>query len=95
MNKYELTVVVSAAIEDEARTSIIDKVKELITKFGGAEIDVKEDGKKKLAYEIQKMSEAFYYFINFDAEATCPPQLDAQLRIMDGILRNMCVRVEE
>ena len=95
MNKYELTVVVSAAIEDDVRAAVIEKVKELITRFGGTNTEVEEAGKKKLAYEIQKMNEAFYYFIRFDAEATAPAELEAQLRIMDNVLRYLCVKVEE
>ena len=35
MNKYELAVVVSAKIEDDARTAVIEKVKRPIEKNGG------------------------------------------------------------
>ena len=59
MNKYELAVVVSAKLEDDARTATVEKVKEYITRFGGTITNVEEWGKKKLAYEIQKMSEGF------------------------------------
>lgn len=95
MNKYELTVVVNATIEDDARAAVIEKVKGLIVRFGGTVSDIDEWGKKKLAYEIQKMNEAFYYFVHFEAEAACPAELEAQLRIMDNVLRFLCVRVEE
>ena len=95
MNKYELTVVVKATVEDDVRAAVIEKVKDLITRFGGTNTEVKEEGKKRLAYEIQKMKEAFYYFINFDAEANCPAEMEAQLSIMDNVLRYLCVRVEE
>ena len=95
MNKYELTVVVNATVEDDVRAAVIEKVKELIVRFGGTNTEVKEEGKKRLAYEIQKMNDAFYYFIHFDAEATCPAEMEAQLRIMDNVLRYLCVRVEE
>lgn len=61
MNKYELAVVVSAKLEDEERAAVIEKVKEYITRFGGTVSDVDDWGKKKLAYEIQKMSEGYYY----------------------------------
>ena len=60
MNKYELAVVVNAKIEDDARTATIEKVKELIARFGGNVTDVDEWGKKRLAYEIQKMKEGYY-----------------------------------
>ena len=57
MNKYEVTVVVNAKIEDEERANTVEKVKEYITRFGGTVTDVDEWGKKRLAYEIQKMKE--------------------------------------
>ena len=94
MNKYELAVVVSAKIEDEARAEVIEKVKELIARFGGNVTDVDEWGKKRLAYEIQKMKEAYYYFIHFEAEATCPGEVERRIRIMDNVLRYLCVRQE-
>ena len=58
MNKYELALVINAKIEDDARTDAIEKIKALIEKFGGEITNVDEWGKKKLAYEIQKMREA-------------------------------------
>ena len=60
MNKYELAVVVSAKIDDEARNATIEKCKALIERFGGVITNVDDWGKKKLAYEIDKMTEAFY-----------------------------------
>ena len=56
MNKYELAVVVSAKIEDDARTAVIEKVKKTIEKHGGQITNIDEWGKKKLAYEIEKMT---------------------------------------
>ena len=92
MNKYELAVVVSAKLEDDARTATVEKVKEYITRFGGTITNVDEWGKKKLAYDIQKMSEGFYYFIQFDAEADCPAELERHVHIMENVLRYLCVR---
>ena len=95
MNKYELTVVVSAKIEDDERAATLDKVKAYVERFGGKITNIDEAGKKKLAYEIQKMSEAFYYFVQFDAEATAPAELESRLRIMDNVLRFLIVRTDE
>ena len=92
MNKYELALVVSAKIEDDARTDAVEKAKELIAKFGGNVTNVEEAGKKRLAYEIQKMKEGFYYFIQFDAESDVPAQVEAQVRIMEPVIRYLCVR---
>ena len=95
MNKYELAVVVSAKIEDEQRAEVIEKCKALVERFGGQVTEVEEWGKKRLAYEIQKMKEAFYYFIQFDAEPTVPAEIESRVRIMDNVIRYLCVRQDE
>lgn len=94
MNKYELAVVVNAKIEDDERAKVIEKIQAYIVRFGGQVSDVDEWGKKRLAYEIQKMNEGFYYFIHFEADSTVPAELEARLRIMDNVLRYLCVRPE-
>ena len=76
MNKYELAVVVNAKIEDDARTATVEKVKEYITRFGGTITNVDEWGKKRLAYEIQKMREGYYYFIQFESDSSCPAEVE-------------------
>ena len=94
MNKYELAVVVNAKIEDDARAAVIEKVQNYITRFGGTVTNVDEWGKRKLAYEIQKMREGFYYFIAFESEATAPAEIESRLRIMDNVIRFLCVKQE-
>lgn len=94
MNKYELAVVVSAKIEDEERAAVVDKCKALIERFGGTITNVDDWGKKRLAYEIQKMKEGFYYFIQFGAESSAPAEIESRIRIMDNVLRYLVVKNE-
>ena len=95
MNKYELALVVSAKLEDEARDAVVEKAKSYITRYNGVITEVEEWGKKKLAYDVQKMSEAFYYFIQFDAASDAPAKLEQDVRIMDNVLLFLCVRKDE
>ena len=95
MNKYELALVLSAKIEDEERIATLEKVKEIITRFGGTITNVDEWGKKRLAYEIQKMREGFYYFIHFDSNGETPAELEQRVRITENVLRYLCVRHDE
>ena len=94
MSKYELAVVVSAKIEDDERTATVDKCKALIERVGGQITNVDDWGKKKLAYDIQKMKDAFYYFIQFDAETSVPAEIESRIRIMDNVIRYLCVKQE-
>ena len=95
MNKYELALIVSAKIEDDARAAVVERAKEYIARFGGTVTEVEDWGKKKLAYDIQKMSEGFYYFIQFEAAPEVPAQIEQSVRIMDHVLRFLCVRKDE
>lgn len=92
MNKYELAVVVNAKLADDARAETFDKVKGLIERFGGQITGVDEWGRKKLAYEIDKMTEGFYSFIHFESESTAPAEIEKRIRIMDGVIRYLIVK---
>ena len=94
-DEYELAVVVNAQIDDEARTAVVDRCKELITRFGGEIGEIEDWGKKKLAYEIQKMNEAYYYFIPFEAEGSAIHEIESRMRIMDNVIRYLCVKKDE
>ena len=95
MNKYELALVVSAKLDDETRAGVVDRAKEYITRFGGSLGETEEWGKRRLAYEIEKVTEGYYFFIQFEAEPDCPNELEARMRIMDNVLRYLVVRKGE
>jgi small subunit ribosomal protein S6 len=92
MNHYELALVVNAKIEDETRLATLEAVKELVTRFGGTITNVDDWGKKRLAYEIQKMKEGFYYFIQFESDSTVPNEIEQRIRIMENVIRYLCIR---
>jgi small subunit ribosomal protein S6 len=92
MSKYELAVVLTTQVDDETRAATIENIKGLIERFGGTVAGVEEWGSKRLAYEIQKMKEGYYYFITFEADSSCPNELEGRMRIMDNVLRYLCVR---
>ena len=94
MSKYELALVVNAKIEDEAREAVVEKAKGYVARYGGTVTEVEEWGTKRLAYEVQKMREGFYYFIQFEADATCPAEVERHVRIMDNVMRYLVVKKE-
>ena len=74
--------------------AVIEKVKNYITRFNGTVTNVDEWGKKRLAYEIQKMREAYYYFIQFEGDSECPNEVERHVRIMESVIRYLCVKQE-
>ena len=94
MVKYELALVISSKVEDEVRDATLEKAKDIITRSGGTITNVDDWGKKKLAYEIQKMTEAYYYFIAFEGEPTVPGEVESRVRIVDNVIRYLVVKQE-
>ena len=93
VENYEAMIVYSVKESEDAAKALVEKFKALIEKHGTVE-SVDEWGKKRLAYEIQKMKEGFFYFIHFDAEATCPAEVEKRVRIMEPVIRYLCVKEE-
>lgn len=94
MNKYELVVVLNGNLEDDDRSAAMERVQGYITRFGGNVTNVDDWGKKRLAYEIQKMNEAFYYVVTFEAPLEAPAQIEENIRIMEQVIRFLIVKQE-
>lgn len=94
MKKYELALVVSAKLEDDARADVVEKAKGYVTRYDGVISQVEEWGRRRLAYEIAHQREGYYFFIHFEAEPEAPAQIESHVRIMDGILRFLIVLQE-
>ncbi len=90
---YELALVLNGKLEDDARAEALEKVQNYITRFGGSVLNVDDWGKKKFAYDINKQKEGFYYFIKFQSEDNnCPNELEANVRIMESVVRYLVVK---
>ncbi len=92
MNKYELAVIISSRVEEDEKAATLEKIKALIERFGGVVTNVNDWGKKRLAYEIQKMKEGYYFFIEFEGDSKCPNEIEQRIRIKDHVIRYLCIR---
>jgi len=94
LNKYEIGVIFKPTLEEEAVKAELERVQEVITRFGGAIEKVDEWGRRRLAYEINKQTEGIYYFITFSAENTAPAEIESRVRIFENVIRYLIVRLE-
>ena len=95
MNKYELALVINGRLSDEERDNALQAVKGIVERFNGKIGEVEDWGKKRLAYEIQKMHEGFYYFIHFEAASSAPVEIESRVRILEPVLRYLIVKEGE
>ena len=93
-NKYEMMVVLSPVLGDEGITSTTEAIKAKIE--SAATIDSMESlGMKKMAYEIEDQKDGFYLLINFTSDADFPKEIERVLKITEGVLRFLVIRIEE
>lgn len=91
MKAYELLFFVDPTITDEVRAGVMKRVEVAITENGGKVDDVDNWGKRKLAYEVDKLAEGDYTLVNFHADPSQIEELDRVLRINDAVKRHMVV----
>ena len=94
MNQYEVMYVVDAALEDSARSELINRFNELVVKNGGEVERVDEWGKRRLAYAINYKTEGYYVLMYIKAPADLPKELERNFQISDKILRSLIIRYE-
>ena len=95
MRNYELSIVLFSTLNEEEKVATLEKVKDLIVRFGGEITNVDDWGKRRLAYEINKQKEGFYYFIRFNSETSAPAEIESRIRIMEPVLRYLIVSLED
>ena len=91
MKAYELLYIVDPSSSEEVRAGVSARIDVAITGQGGTVDSVEDWGKRKLAYEIDGLSEGDYILINFHADSTQIRELDRVLRINDAVKRHMIV----
>ena len=95
MNQYELGVIVSAKLDEEAQKAELERVSELITRFGGTIDKVDNWGRRKMAYPIEKQNDGVYSFITFSSEGGVPAEVESRLRILEDVLRFLIIRIDD
>ena len=95
MKAYELLYFVDPAATEEARAGVSKRIDVAVTENGGKIDNVEDWGKRKLAFEVDKLTEGDYTLINFHADPTQIAELDRVLRILDAVKRHMIVRLPD
>ena len=93
--RYELALILRPTLDEEAKNAQVEQITQLLGRYGAAIEKVDEWGRRRLAYEISKTNEGFYYFMTFSCEANVPTEIESRIRIMEGLLRYLIIRIEE
>jgi len=93
LRDYELMVVINPELDDEGMSTIMDKLKGLITERGGSITDVEQWGRRRLAYPIKHFLEGNYVLTHFKMDPNLTNEVDAGLRLSEAVLRHLIVRL--
>ncbi len=96
MPRYELMYILASSVSDDQLPEVSGQITQLVTDFGGTDIQETQLGKKKLAYPIKKTRNGFYGVVDFDMETIKINTLDAKIRTQGNtIIRYILVNIDE
>ena len=92
MKAYELLFFVAPSIDEDSRAAVMKRIETTIVDGKGTVDNVDVWGKRKLAYEINGLTDGDYTLIDFHANPENVAELDRVLRITDAVVRHMIVK---
>ena len=93
MHDYELVAIISPEIDQDEVSKIVDRVTESISSRGGAMGEIKNWGKRKLAYPVKKFMEADYVLARFKLMPKSVREVESEIGTFGDILRYLVVKV--
>lgn len=92
MKTYELMTIHRPGLEeDEVRARVTD-VQAFLEGAGAKVTSTDLWGKRRLAYEIDKVTEGYYSVVTFDGDTDAVDGLDRMLSLSDEVLRHKVFR---
>ncbi len=92
---YETTFIVNAGLDDPQIDTVIDKVKEIITKHGGEIMELARWGRKRFAYPIKKKNNGFYVLCEFKSSGDIVARLERHFQLDENIIRFLIIALDK
>lgn len=92
---YEGMYILSATLSDDSRKKAFDKITDGISQKGGEIHKIHEQGRKKLAYEIDGKREGYYYVLYFTVPTQTIGELWKEYHLHEDLIRFMTMRAEK
>jgi small subunit ribosomal protein S6 len=95
VREYETTLIIQPEISDEAVQEFCDRLDGIVEKGGSVRLMYDDQGRRRLAYEIQNFQKGRYVMLHFLDEGDVIPTLERALRLEDSVLRFLTVQVAD
>ncbi|MGG5254474.1 30S ribosomal protein S6 [Neobacillus sp. SM06] len=94
MKKYEIMYIIRPNIEDEAKKALVERFNTVLSDNGAESVEVKDWGKRRLAYEINDFRDGYYQIVNVTSSAAAVEEFSRLAKISEDIIRHIVVKVE-
>lgn len=95
MRDYELTVVISPDVAEEDVPAAIERLTTAVSSRGGEVLDVRQWGRRRLAYPINRHTEGNYLITQIKLDPERAHELESGFAISEEVLRHLLVRKDE
>lgn len=94
-NLYEGMYVISATLSDDARNKALEKIRNGITQRGGEILKIHDQGRRRLAYEINGHREGYYFIVYFNLKPSGIAELWQEYHLLEDLVRFITLRTEK
>ena len=94
MKRYEVIAIVKSDLPDDDITSLIERIEKIITKRKGLIVKIDKWGKRRLAYEINKQKDGYYFIIDLVGDGPIVDEIERNYKIDDRILKFITIKKE-
>lgn len=94
MRQYETMFIVRPELTEDEAGKVLEEVQSLI-KSKGEVTGVDRWGKRRFAYEIDHLTEGYYFVVNFNSEPSAIAEMDRRIKLNNNIVRHIIVRTDE
>jgi len=91
---YEGMFIINSNLSEEARNKALERVAKLIEDRNGEILKTHDMGKKRLAYEINKKREGFYYLLYFNFSSKLLLEITKELHLNEDLIRFAIFKAE-
>jgi len=92
LKRYEVIAIVKSDLPDDDITSLIERIEKIITKRKGLIVKIDKWGKRRLAYEINKQKDGYYFFIDLVGDGPIIDEIERNYKIDDRILKFITIK---
>jgi small subunit ribosomal protein S6 len=92
LRDYELVLIISPEVVDEALETRIDNISQFINERGGTVSSVERWGKRQLAYPIEHFMEGVYVLFKLKFKPALCQELESSLQISEEIIRHLLIK---